>query len=117
MIEIDEDARLDALYQLNLLDTSPNEAFDRVTRMAAQLLSPKDPKTVALVRSMLTLSRDMGYRVVAEGVEQQEAADLLLAMGCEEAQGYLFSRPLEAWDFEELLRRSTGTKPLLTAVA
>ncbi|MBP0437309.1 putative bifunctional diguanylate cyclase/phosphodiesterase [Tianweitania sediminis] len=89
----------------------------KIDRSFIRDLSPKDPKTVALVRSMLTLSRDMGYRVVAEGVEQQEAADLLLAMGCEEAQGYLFSRPLEAWDFEELLCRSTGTKPLLTAVA
>ncbi|WP_312795648.1 EAL domain-containing protein, partial [Tianweitania sp.] len=34
-----EDARLNALYQLNLLDTPPNEAFDRITRMAAQLFN------------------------------------------------------------------------------
>jgi GAF domain-containing protein len=37
MSEQDEEARLDALYKLNLLDTSPNESFDRITRMASQI--------------------------------------------------------------------------------
>jgi hypothetical protein len=32
-----EEARLDALYQLKLLDTSPSESFDRITRMASQI--------------------------------------------------------------------------------
>ncbi|MEG3089713.1 putative bifunctional diguanylate cyclase/phosphodiesterase [Sphingomonas sp. PB4P5] len=52
-----------------------------------------------LVRSMIGLSHGLGYRVVAEGVETQATADLLLEMGCEEAQGYFFARPLEAEDF------------------
>lgn len=37
MADTNEDARLDALYQLNLLDTPPSESFDRITRMATQL--------------------------------------------------------------------------------
>jgi EAL domain-containing protein (putative c-di-GMP-specific phosphodiesterase class I) len=48
-----------------------------------------------LVRSMITLSRDLGYHSVAEGVETDEVADILSRMGCDEAQGYLFARPLE----------------------
>lgn len=49
-----------------------------------------------LVRSIIALSQDLGYGVVAEGVETQTDADHLIAMGCEEAQGYLFARPMEA---------------------
>lgn len=53
-----------------------------------------------LVRSMITLSHDLGYRVVAEGVETTQAAEMLAEMGCDEAQGYLFARPLERPAFE-----------------
>jgi EAL domain-containing protein (putative c-di-GMP-specific phosphodiesterase class I) len=54
-----------------------------------------------LVHSMIKLSHEMGYRVVAEGIEVPEAADLLRVMGCNEGQGYWFARPLEAAAFEE----------------
>lgn len=37
MANLDEEARLDALYKLNLLDTPPTESFDRITRMASQI--------------------------------------------------------------------------------
>jgi EAL domain-containing protein (putative c-di-GMP-specific phosphodiesterase class I) len=49
----------------------------------------------------------MGYRVVAEGIEVPEAAELLGAMGCDEGQGYLFARPLEPAVFEDLYTRQT----------
>lgn len=52
-----------------------------------------------LVRSMITLSHDLGYRVVAEGVEDAAALDILTEMGCDEAQGYFFARPLELPEF------------------
>jgi GAF domain-containing protein len=37
MPDHDEEARIDALYKLNLLDTGPSESFDRITRMASQI--------------------------------------------------------------------------------
>lgn len=57
----------------------------------------------SLVRSMIGLSHDLNYRVVAEGVENREAADQLTAMGCDEAQGYFYARPLEIERFEAWL--------------
>jgi EAL domain-containing protein (putative c-di-GMP-specific phosphodiesterase class I) len=48
---------------------------------------------------VIKLGSELGARVVAEGVEQQTERDLLGAMGCSFAQGYLFSRPLPACEF------------------
>jgi EAL domain-containing protein (putative c-di-GMP-specific phosphodiesterase class I)/GGDEF domain-containing protein len=55
-----------------------------------------DRRRQALVRAMITLSQDLGHRVVAEGVENHAVLDFLRRAGCEEAQGYLFAAPLEA---------------------
>jgi EAL domain-containing protein (putative c-di-GMP-specific phosphodiesterase class I)/GGDEF domain-containing protein len=59
-----------------------------------------DPRQQALVKAMITLSQDLGHRVVAEGVETGAVLDLLRQAGCDEAQGYLFARPLEAAAFQ-----------------
>jgi EAL domain-containing protein (putative c-di-GMP-specific phosphodiesterase class I) len=53
-----------------------------------------DERTMALVTTMIKLSHDLGHRVVAEGVETAEVAQLLRAAGCDEAQGYWFARPM-----------------------
>lgn len=58
---------------------------------------------LVLVETMIGLAQRLGYRVVAEGVETAEVADLLARLGCEEAQGYWFSRPLEAAAFADWL--------------
>jgi diguanylate cyclase (GGDEF)-like protein len=61
-----------------------------------------DSGDLAIVRAVVSLSREFGLSVVAEGVESELTLDLLEEMGCEIGQGYLFSRPLpyerlEAW--------------------
>jgi EAL domain-containing protein (putative c-di-GMP-specific phosphodiesterase class I)/GGDEF domain-containing protein len=66
----------------------------------------------SLVRSMIGLSHDLGYRVVAEGVETAGAADRLLSMSCDEGQGYLFARPLEVGQFATWLQEhEPGVRP------
>ncbi len=55
---------------------------------------PEGPRERALVRSMVSLAHDLGYRVVAEGVETAELRDLLIEMRCDEAQGYFYGRPM-----------------------
>ena len=48
----------------------------------------------SVIRSIIALGHDLDMRVVAEGVETAEHADWLARMGCDEVQGYYFSRPL-----------------------
>jgi EAL domain-containing protein (putative c-di-GMP-specific phosphodiesterase class I) len=52
----------------------------------------------ALVRNIIHMARELGYRVVAEGVETQEVYDFLAAAGCDDAQGYFISRPVGSDD-------------------
>jgi EAL domain-containing protein (putative c-di-GMP-specific phosphodiesterase class I) len=52
------------------------------------------PRNLILVRSAIAMAHELGLEVVAEGVEDEAALDLLRDMGCDQAQGYLISRPL-----------------------
>ncbi len=56
-----------------------------------------------LVRAMITMAHELNYRVVAEGVETQEAYEFLVKSGCDEIQGYLISRPLSPSGFGKWL--------------
>ncbi|MGK6323681.1 EAL domain-containing protein [Sphingomonas sp. DT-51] len=49
-----------------------------------------------LVKTMIAMGHDLGYRVVAEGIETQAAYDMLCEWGCDEGQGYLMSKPVAA---------------------
>jgi EAL domain-containing protein (putative c-di-GMP-specific phosphodiesterase class I) len=52
-----------------------------------------NPVKRKLVASMTTLCKDMGLLVVAEGVETHAERDVLIELGCDLLQGYLFARP------------------------
>jgi len=56
-----------------------------------------------LVRAMITMAHELNYRVVAEGVETQEAYEFLAESACDEIQGYLISRPLSPSGFRKWL--------------
>lgn len=55
----------------------------------------------ALVQSLLSLSKGLGLKTIAEGIETQLQLNVLKDMGCDYGQGYLFSKPLPAKTFEK----------------
>lgn len=57
-----------------------------------------------LAGSIVALGHSLGLHIVAEGVETEAQLDVLEKMGCDAAQGYLFSRPVPATEFEQLIR-------------
>lgn len=59
------------------------------------------PRGQILVTSMISMAHDLGYTVVAEGVETSASLALMQAIGCDEVQGFLIARPLEVDDFEQ----------------
>ena len=71
---------------------------------------PGNAHDEAIVRALVFLGRTLGLRVVAAGIETPEQAASLRAAGCEIGQGYLFSRPLPAEDFEAYCRSLPADK-------
>ncbi len=59
--------------------------------------------TSVILSSIVGLAKDLDLNLVAEGVENEEAVNQLLAMGCPFAQGFLFGKPLTAGDASQLL--------------
>lgn len=62
-----------------------------------------DERAATLVNSMISMAHDLGYRVVAEGVESDAVYRRLVQLGCDEAQGYLIAKPLSPAAFENWL--------------
>jgi CheY-like chemotaxis protein len=63
----------------------------------------RDPDNAAIALSVIALAHNLRMSVIAEGVESEAEKDFLRARGCDEMQGYLFSRPLPAAEFAQLL--------------
>ena len=61
-----------------------------------------DPRCRAIVRALISLSKELGLRVIAEEIENEAQLDFLLEHDCELIQGFLFSRPMELEDFLEV---------------
>lgn len=96
------------LHQLPVQVVKIDQAFVR------DLVEPHGADFV-LIEAMIGLAHKLGFRVVAEGVETDEAAAVLRQIGCEEAQGFLFARPMAAAKFELWMTEQLGTPPRAVA--
>ena len=74
----------------------------------------RDARARQLVASLIQMGHALGYRMLAEGVEDREVFDLLVAADCDALQGFFLSRPLEAAAALEFLQRNAA-QPLIAA--
>jgi EAL domain-containing protein (putative c-di-GMP-specific phosphodiesterase class I) len=66
-----------------------------------------------IARTIITLARNLGMKVVAEGIETDLQLDQLKTLGCDWGQGYLLSMPLKPFEVEELLQSGDLVGPKL----
>ena len=65
---------------------------------------PHEPNDCAIAQAIVTMGKQMRQEIVAEGVETREQMAFLRDLGCDQLQGYLFSKPLTAEDYERWVR-------------
>ncbi|WP_067564116.1 PAS domain S-box protein [Halofilum ochraceum] len=96
---------------LNYLRHLPIDTLKVDRAFVADIDAPEDAPASAdtaraIVRTIVELGRSLGLTVIAEGVETAAQADLMQELGCHNAQGYWFDRPLPHGDFEDRLRQT-----------
>lgn len=84
------------------LSRFPIDALKIDQSFVRNIVTERESALIAV--SIIDLAHNMGLKVVAEGIETREQLEYLSARGCDEMQGYLFSRPLEASAFERVLQ-------------
>jgi diguanylate cyclase (GGDEF)-like protein/PAS domain S-box-containing protein len=67
---------------------------------------PGDASGEAITEAIIAIGKSMKIKVVAEGVETADQVEFLRQRGCDEIQGYFFSRPIPAADFAKLLKKN-----------
>ncbi|MGI8610262.1 MAG: EAL domain-containing protein [Candidatus Dormibacteria bacterium] len=70
----------------------------------------RDPEATAIIAAVMGMAHALGLSVVAEGVETEEQAERLRALGCDEAQGFYYARPQPAREIDELLLAEAAVK-------
>lgn len=67
---------------------------------------PESKGDQAIASAIVTMSKKLGYKIVAEGVEEQRQVSYLSSIGCDLIQGYFFSKPLKSEDFLEFYNQN-----------
>jgi polar amino acid transport system substrate-binding protein len=58
-----------------------------------------------IIKAMIELGHNLGMKIVVEGIENEEMAEMISLYGCDYMQGYHFAKPLPAYEFQEMIRR------------
>ncbi len=92
---------------LNYLVSLPIHYLKIDRSFVSQMKSKREAH--AVVASVISMAHNLGLQVVAEGVETRAEADALRDLGCDQAQGYLFYKPLPAPEYGKVLAASSST--------
>lgn len=97
---------------LNYLKRLPvnNLKIDRSFIMGIERIGDTPSVDETIVKSVIALGKSMDFALVAEGIETEEQHQFLKSLDCDQAQGYLFSKPAAPAEITRMLRESTTTK-------
>ena len=87
-------------FPLNILKIDKSFVIDMVN----------DKEDSVIVQTIITMAHSLGFTTVAEGVETREHVDILNSLGCDELQGYHYSKPIPRDEFTQFLQNYTPLK-------
>ncbi len=87
----------------------------KVDRSFVQGAAQNSPESLAIVRAVVAMADSLGMTTTAEGVENQEEADMIRRMGCTKIQGYHFGRPMPAVEVRKIFARQDIGKKFKSA--
>jgi EAL domain-containing protein (putative c-di-GMP-specific phosphodiesterase class I) len=90
-----------SLSYLNKFDID----FLKIDQSFVRNLAPGS-SNMALCEAIIVMAHKLGMKVIAEGIEAEQQRELLTVAGCDFGQGYLFSKPVPALQFETLLKKN-----------
>ena len=64
----------------------------------------KNDQSIAILKAIVSMAREIGIKVLAEGVEKQKELEFLISVGCSVAQGHYFHKPLDKENFRILIK-------------
>lgn len=91
---------------LNVLLETPFDVIKLDKKFMDNMMASDKGKLI--LEHMVSMARELGLGLLAEGVETKEQVDLLGKIGCDNVQGYYFARPMPQEDFFELLKKDRG---------
>ena len=71
----------------------------------------KNPAAAAIISTVVSMGKNFGLQIIAQGVETQEQLDMLGSLGCHQAQGLLLGEPMSAELFAEFVQRKGTQRP------
>ena len=93
---------------LSYLSSFPFDKI-KIDRSFVSNVSSRDGSR-AIILAIVALGKNLGIKAIAEGVETEDQLVWLCSIGCDEAQGYYFSRPVPKGDIPVLLGKLNGTQ-------
>ena len=73
----------------------------------------KEGNDKAIISAIISMGHNLGLLTTAEGVETEEQLEFIKEQGCDNVQGYLFSKPITSEDFEKLIKYGKAIKPAI----
>ena len=101
-----------SLVEIELTETAVVSEYESVRELfdEFQLHGIKTARGIYFLKHLIDMIRNLGYQIICEGVETDQQIEILKQIGCDEIQGYWYSKPLKEEDYDKLLQTENISK-------